>query len=106
MATSGYGNRLAGGNQFFQGPKGPGWCLAPRGGPTAASWEYSPSWGGTETLPNLELLPSPPPSRNSSPEMDPSLLRPAPIAVPPTPELLIDEPITKRLPGSSQESPS
>lgn len=32
MATSGYGNRLAAGNQFFQGPRGPGRRWAP-GGP-------------------------------------------------------------------------
>lgn len=38
MATSGYGNRLAGGNQFFQGPRGPGWRLA-SGGPRVAPVE-------------------------------------------------------------------
>lgn len=33
MATSGYGNRLAGGNQFFQGPKGARLALGTRGAP-------------------------------------------------------------------------
>lgn len=42
MATSGYGNRLAGGNRFFQGPVGPAgpWHAE---GPEAASSESSPS---------------------------------------------------------------
>lgn len=31
MVTSGYGNRLAGGNQFFQGPKGARAVLATPG---------------------------------------------------------------------------
>lgn len=44
MATSGCGNRLAGGNRFFQGPKGTGWRSEPRA-PAAASGESSP-WGG------------------------------------------------------------
>lgn len=69
MATSGYGNRLAVGNQFFQGPRGPVWRLAPGG--RAASRGSSPPWGGTKTLPNLELPTSPPPS-NLSPGPGPS----------------------------------
>lgn len=33
MATSGHGSRLAGGNQFFQGPKGARLALGTRGSP-------------------------------------------------------------------------
>lgn len=79
MATSGYGNRLAGGNQFFQGPNGALLALGTReGGPSAASRRILTSWGGTETLPNLELPPSPPPSGNTPPGLGPRLSRPAP----------------------------
>lgn len=85
MATSGYGNRLAGGNQFFQGPRGPGWRLAP-GGPQGCPLRgSSPCWGGTETLPSLELPTSRPPSRNLSAGPAPHSAAPPPTEVPPTP---------------------
>lgn len=90
MATSGYGNRLAGGNQFF-------WRLAP-GGPLGGSSAF---YGGAETLPNLELPPSPPPTSNTSLGWAPDSTAPPPVEAPPTPKLLIDELIIQGRPELS-----
>lgn len=66
MATSGCGNRLAGGNQFFLpgaqgGPGGPG---HPQGSYPSP---FSAARRGKEALLNLESPVTPPPSRNVSP---------------------------------------
>lgn len=65
MATSGCGNRLAGGNQFFQGPKGARAVLATPGDPTRPPFPVAQA--GKEALPNLAPPVSPPPSSNISP---------------------------------------
>lgn len=94
MATSGYGNRLAGGNQFFQGPKGARLALGTRGAPRRIL-------SGAETLPNLELPPSPPPTSNTSLGWAPDSTAPPPVEAPPTPKLLIDELIIQGRPELS-----
>ena len=90
MATSGYGNRLAVGNQFFQGPRGPVWRLAPggrvvvggaglpRGGPRLLGEAQRPSPTWNYRLPRL------PPT---SPQAWSLISRPPPTVVeaPPTP---------------------
>lgn len=58
MATSGYGNRLAGGNQFFQGPKGARLELRTPGAPrclpgvlTVLGWHRDPPQPGITGFP-------------------------------------------------------
>lgn len=93
MATSGYGNRLAGGNQFFQGPKGARLVLGTRGAPrrilTVLERRRDPP------------LPNPPPTSNTSLGSAPDSAAPPPVEAPPTPKLLIDEPITQGRPELS-----
>ena len=84
MATSGSGNRLAGGNQFFQGPTG-----APRRILTVLGRRRDPP------------LPNPPPTSNTSQGSAPDSAAPPPVEAPPTPKLLIDEPITQGRPELS-----
>ena len=80
MATSGYGNRLAGGNQFFQRPKGAWLALGTRGAPRrilrvlteaqrpSPTWNYrlprlppaTLRWAGPQTQQPRPLLKHPP----------------------------------------------
>lgn len=100
MATSGYGNRLAGGNQFFQGPNGALLALGTReGGPRlppggssllGAAQRPSPTWN--YRLPHL------PPATLPQGWAPDSAAPPPPAEARPTPELLIDEPITQGRP--------
>lgn len=85
MATSGYGNRSAGGNQFFQGPRGPSWHFAPRA-PGLPLRRSSPSWGGRRPSPAWNYrLPGLPPATSPRGRV-PNSPAPPPIeAPPPTP---------------------
>lgn len=88
MATSGYGNRLAGGNRFFQGPLGPGWRLA-RGRPRGCAAPRSPHLLGEAQRPSPTWnyrLPRLPPA--TAPQGEAQLPASAPHAAPPIPEWL------------------
>lgn len=101
MATSGYGNRLAGGNRSCQGPEGARLALQPPGAPLAARWGSSPTWGGPETLPDLEFPPSLPPRSAAAQGRAPDSAAPPPPRRPPRPR----SQSMNQLPGGARRNP-
>lgn len=84
MATSGAGNRLAGGNQFCLGPRPPhhawhpgGPQSCPRGGPRCPGEAQTPSLAWNYRLPASSSSLSPGPAPNSA-------AAPPPVKRPPT----------------------